>query len=94
MTNGVTTYLAVVFALAAPAFAQERFDSADAAAQVLVDSVARHDSARMAAIFGPRGNTILTSGNPTQDHTEQSEFSWRGVLALMKWMRWKSAPVM
>ncbi len=75
MTNSVTTYLALVFALAAPAVAQERFDSADAAAQALVDSLERHDAARIAAIFGPQGNTILTSGNPTQDRAEQSEFS-------------------
>ena len=76
MTNGIlTTYVAMVFALAAPVFAQQRFDSADAAAQALIDGAEKHDGARLAAIFGPQGNAILTSGNPAQDRAEQSEFS-------------------
>ena len=35
----------------------------------------KHDSARLTAIFGPQGNAILSSGNPGQDQSEQSEFS-------------------
>jgi Protein of unknown function (DUF2950) len=69
----LTAYVAL--ALAAPAFAQERFDSADAAAQALIDATAKHDSARLAAIFGPQANAIQTSGNAAQDLAEQSEFS-------------------
>ncbi len=76
MTSRVRwTYFAIVFALATPGVAQERFDSADAAAQAVVDSTEKHDNARLAAIFGPRGNAILSSGNRAQDEAEQSEFS-------------------
>ena len=76
MTNSVfATYFALAFALAAPAWAQERFDSADAAAQALIDAAGKHDNARLASIFGPRGNSILTCGKSEQDRSEQSEFS-------------------
>jgi hypothetical protein len=76
MKNGVlTTSVAMVFALTTPVFAQQRFDSVDAAAQALIDGAEQHDSARLAAIFGPRGTSILTSGNAAQDWAEQSEFS-------------------
>lgn len=73
--NVLTTYVAMVFAVAAPCFAQQRFESADAAAQALIDGADKHDSARLSAIFGPLGNAILTSGNHNQDMAEQSEFS-------------------
>jgi DUF2950 family protein len=69
------TCIAIVLAMAAPSFAQERFDSADAAAQAVIDGAEKHDGARLAAIFGPAGNAILSSGNPEQDRAEQSEFS-------------------
>ncbi len=76
MTNGVlSTCCAAVLALAAPSFAQQRFDSADAAAQALLSGAEKHDSAGLAAIFGPEGNAILTSGNPDQDRAEQAQFS-------------------
>lgn len=76
MKNGVlTTYVAMVFALTTPVFAQQRFDSVDAATQALIDGAEQHDRARLAAIFGPRGTSILTSGNAAQDWAEQSEFS-------------------
>ncbi len=61
---------------AAPsAFAQERFDSAEAAAQAVINAVDSHDSTRLAAIFGPQAKGILTSGNPAQDRDEQTEFA-------------------
>jgi len=76
MTNGLlTTYVAMVIGLMAPVFAQQRFDSADAAAQAVIDSTQKHDGVRLAAIFGPQGSAILTSGNAAQDRAEQSEFS-------------------
>jgi len=76
MTKGIlTTCAAMAFALAAPAFAQQHFDSAEAAAQAVIDAAGMHDGARLAAIFGPQGSAILTSGNPAQDRAEQSEFS-------------------
>ena len=73
--NILTKYMLAAFILAATLSAQERFDSADAAAQAVIDATLNHDRARLAAIFGPAGNEILTSGNPGQDLAEQSEFS-------------------
>jgi hypothetical protein len=76
MTKGVlTTYVALVFALAPPAFAQQHFESADSAAQALIDSAGKHDTVRLAAIFGPQGNAVLTSGDAARDRAEQTEFS-------------------
>ena len=68
-------YIAMAFALAATSLAQERFDSADAASQALIDAADKHDSARLGAIFGPQGNAILTSGDRGQDRAEQAEFT-------------------
>jgi hypothetical protein len=73
MTN--IGYIAMAFALAAPVFAQQQFDSADAAAQALIDAAGQHDHARLSTILGPRGTALLTSGNPAQDTAEQAEFS-------------------
>jgi hypothetical protein len=74
MTLTATTIL-LALALVAPARAQQRFESAEAATQALIDAAEAHDGARLTAIFGPLGNEILTSGNPSQDRAEQSEFS-------------------
>jgi len=71
----LTTYIAAVFALAAPAIAQELFDSPDAAAQAVIDAAEKHDAARLSALFGPQGNAILSSGKPDQDRAEQEEFA-------------------
>jgi Protein of unknown function (DUF2950) len=71
----VTIYLAAAFALSAPLFAQQLFDSPDAAAQAVIEAADKHDTARLSAIFGPHGNAILTSGKPGQDRAEQAEFS-------------------
>lgn len=75
MRTILITCIATVFALEVPAFAQQSFDSADAAAQAVIEAADKHDTARLTAIFGPEGNAILTSGNPGQDRAEQSEFS-------------------
>ncbi len=75
---------AVTFLLAAgtfgmPAFvyglAQRTFDSPEAAAQALIDATSNNDAAALSALFGPNGNTILTSGDPQQDKTEREEFA-------------------
>ena len=62
-------------ACAAPVMAQERFNSAEAAAQAVIDAAASHDPVRLSAILGPRAAGILTSGNAAQDRTEQAEFA-------------------
>jgi Protein of unknown function (DUF2950) len=70
-----TISTALALACAVPSFAQERFDSAEAAAQAVINAVDSHDSARLAAIFGPQAKGILTSGNPARDRDEQTEFA-------------------
>jgi len=59
----------------APAMAQERFDSPEAAAQAVVDAANNHDSARITAVLGAAARAILTSGDAAQDRAEQTEFA-------------------
>ena len=76
MTGRICTICAALaLACAAPLIAQERFDSAEAAAQAVIDAADHHDSARLAAIFGPSGKGVLTSGDAAQDRAEQTEFA-------------------
>jgi hypothetical protein len=70
-----TVYTALAFACAVPSIAQERFDTPEAAAQAVINAADAHDSARLAAIFGPGAKDILTSGAATQDLAEQTEFA-------------------
>jgi hypothetical protein len=76
MTRRLCTILTVVTMFGvAPAFAQEHYDSSEAAAQALIDAVDQHDSARLAAILGPGAKGILTCGDAAQDRREQDEFA-------------------
>jgi hypothetical protein len=59
----------------APAMAQERFDSPEAAAQAVIDAANRHDSARLTTVLGAEARAILTSGDAAQDRAEQTEFA-------------------
>ena len=68
-------YAVMAIACATSSIGQERFNSPDAAAQAVIDAVDNHDSARLSAIFGPRANGILTSGDSAQDRAEQAEFA-------------------
>jgi len=82
MARSTTTYAALALALAlAPAaqraWAQQTFDTPESAAEALIGGAAAHDGAKLAAIFGPKGNAILTSGNLAQDTAEQEEFARR-----------------
>ena len=43
--------------------------------QAVIDAADNHDSARLSAIFGPRGKDVLTSGDAAQDRAEQTEFA-------------------
>jgi hypothetical protein len=70
-----TIYAAMAMACAAPCLAQQRFDTAEAAAQAVIDAADQHDSAKLTAIFGPRGKGVLSSGDATQDRDEQTEFA-------------------
>src|SRR5579862_235022 len=75
MTGRLYLIFAAVVACVAPSMAQEKFDSADAAAQAVINAADSHDSARLMAIFGLRAKGILTCGNPEQDRAEQAEFA-------------------
>jgi DUF2950 family protein len=66
---------AAALACAAPSFAQERFDSAEAAAQAVIAAADSHDTARLLVILGPQAKGILTSGSIAQDRAEQTEFA-------------------
>ncbi len=75
MISRLCIFCAAAIASAAPSIAQEQFDSAEAAAQAIIEAAGNHDSARLSAIIGPQAPGILTSGNPAQDKAEQSEFA-------------------
>jgi len=66
--------MAITALAIAPAIAQERFDSPEAAAQAVMDAANNHDSVRLTAILGAEARAILTSGDAAQDRAEQSEF--------------------
>ena len=76
MLNKILTFATLVTAaFPLSLFAQQRFDSAEGAAQAIIDAAEKHDAAGLSAIFGPQGNGILSSGNPQQDKAEQTEFA-------------------
>jgi DUF2950 family protein len=70
-----TICAAMAATCAVPARAQERFDSAEAAAQAVIDAVDHHDNSRLSALFGPGAKDVLTSGDSAQDRDEQAEFA-------------------
>jgi hypothetical protein len=73
----MTTRFWIVFTALtiAPAMAQERFNTPEAAAQAVIDAANYHDSARLTAILGAAARAILTSGDAAQDRAEQTEFA-------------------
>jgi len=76
MIGRLCSILAVVAMFdAGLSFAQERYDSSEAAAQALIDAVDQHDSARLFAILGPNAKGVLTCGDAEQDRREQDEFA-------------------
>jgi len=76
MTERLFTICAVlVIAYGAPAFAQERFDSPEAAAQAIINAADNRDLTRLLAILGPQAKGILTSGDLARDSAEQAEFA-------------------
>ncbi len=53
---------------------QKTFDTPDAAAKALIAAAGDNDTATLNAIFGPKGASILTSGDAAQDKAEREEF--------------------
>lgn len=70
-----TICVSVWFVWAAPAIAQGRFDSPEAAANALIEAANNRDADALSAILGPPAKGILTSGNPNRDSAEQAEFA-------------------
>ncbi len=68
-------WIAITAIAIAPAMAQERFDSLEAAAQAVIDAANNHDSPRLTAVLGAKARAILTSGDAAQDRAEQTEFA-------------------
>lgn len=68
---------ALIMGLPAIALAQapKNFDSAEAAAQGLIDATEKNDVAALSALFGPGGKAVLTSGDAEQDKKERTEFA-------------------
>lgn len=67
--------LGTVLAICGPVFAQQAFDSPEAAANALIQAASNNDTTQMRTIFGQQGQRILTSGNTEQDKAERAEFS-------------------
>ncbi len=68
---------ALIMGLPAITLAQapKAFDSAEAAAQALIDATEKDDVAALSALFGPGGKAVLTSGVAEQDKKERAEFA-------------------
>jgi DUF2950 family protein len=68
---------ALIMGLPAITLAQapKAFDSAEAAAQALIDATEKDDVAALSALFGPGGKAVLTSGVAEQDKQERAEFA-------------------
>ena len=68
---------ALIMGLPAITLAQtpKAFDSAESAAQALIDATEKDDVAALAAIFGPGGKAVLTCGDTEQDKKERAEFA-------------------
>jgi DUF2950 family protein len=76
MTN--TTRLlfsAMLFGWAvAPAFAQEQFNTPDAAVEALVSAARSGDAKAIVAVLGPGGQAIVSSGDPVADSNTREKF--------------------
>ncbi|HUI76720.1 MAG TPA: DUF2950 family protein [Bryobacteraceae bacterium] len=71
----VSLFLLPVLCVAVAAQAQQKtFDSPDDAAKALIAAAADNNTAALNAIFGPKGASILTSGDAAQDKAEREEF--------------------
>jgi hypothetical protein len=77
MKTLTVTLGALLVGLPAILFGQtpKTFDSAEAAAQALMQAAEKDDVAGLAALFGPAGKAVLTSGDAEQDKQERAEFA-------------------
>jgi len=69
----VIYWTATASAWAAPP-KQATFESPEAAAGALVAALKANDERRLAALFGPEGGKLTSSGDPTADRAERARF--------------------
>jgi hypothetical protein len=58
----------------APAFAQEQFNTPEAAVEALVSAARSGDAKAIVAVLGPGGQTIVSSGDPVADSNTREKF--------------------
>jgi hypothetical protein len=58
----------------APAFAQEQFNTPDAAVEALVSAARSGDAKAIVAVLGPGGQAIVSSGDPVADSNTREKF--------------------
>jgi Protein of unknown function (DUF2950) len=77
MKNLTVTLGALIVGLPAILCGQtpKTFDSAEAAAQALMQAAEKDDVAGLSGILGPAGKSVLTSGDAEQDKKERAEFA-------------------
>jgi len=67
--------LGVAFvACSAPADAQERFKTTDDAVTALVHAAKAHDKKELLKVLGPKGQQIISSGDPVADQNTRDKF--------------------
>ena len=59
---------------AAAAAAQRRFETLEEATGALIDALRKGDTKSLAAILGPDGRALLSSGDPVADRRNQAQF--------------------
>src|SRR5262245_34863093 len=57
-----------------PAYAQQRFESPEQAAQSLADAASSGDIKKIVAVLGPAGRDIISSGDPVADRSTREQF--------------------
>ncbi len=58
----------------APAFAQEKFTTPDAAVDALVSAARSGDAKAIVSVLGPDGNAVVSSGDPVADSNTREKF--------------------
>jgi Protein of unknown function (DUF2950) len=65
---------AALVGISTSAFAQERFNTPDAAVDALVSAARSGDAKAIVAVLGPDGNAIVSSGDPVADSNTREKF--------------------
>lgn len=76
--NTIAVFILFILFLAAPGNAgtvrQQVFDSPEGAVKVLVDATERNDSKQLSAVFGPKWQDLLLSGEEGADNKSRERF--------------------